>query len=106
MGTAGIDPREWQSLLHQTNDLVAQVGHARFQKIDRAARSPSLPCLQDYQQFPKVDRNIQQLQVYAGSLRARTNKFRTLNNQIAATRLLAQQGFDASRHVKKHSGNI
>ncbi len=53
--------------------------------------------LQDFQSFPKVDRNIQQLQNFAGSLRARTNKYRTLNNQIAATRLLAQQGFDASR---------
>ena len=52
---------------------------------------------QDFHHFPKVDRNIAQLQSYAGSLRARTNKFRTLNNQIAATRLLAQQGFDASR---------
>ncbi len=72
---ATIDPKDWQTLLHQTNDLVAM----------------------DFQHFPKVDRNIQQLQTYAGSLRARTNKFRTLNNQIAATRLLAQQGFDANR---------
>lgn len=53
--------------------------------------------LQDFQHFPKVDRNIQQLQHFAGSLRAKTNKFRSLNNQIAATRLLAQQGFDATR---------
>ena len=26
MGTVGMDPKDWQSLLHQTNDLVAQVG--------------------------------------------------------------------------------
>ncbi|KAG1678895.1 hypothetical protein FOA52_003563 [Chlamydomonas sp. UWO 241] len=71
----GTDIKDWQSLLHQTNDLVAQ----------------------DFQNFPKVDRNIQQLQHYASSLRAKTNKFRSLNNQIAATRLLAQQGFDATR---------
>mmetsp|Transcript_22946 Transcript_22946/g.58630 ORF Transcript_22946/g.58630 Transcript_22946/m.58630 type:complete len:864 (-) Transcript_22946:363-2954(-) len=66
---------EWQDLLHQTQDLVAQ----------------------DFHSFPQVERNITQLQQYAETLRARTNKFRTLNNQIAATRLLAQQGFDASR---------
>ena len=45
--------------------------------------------------FPTVDRNIQQLQSYADTLRARTNQ--SLDNQIAATRLLAQQGFDATR---------
>lgn len=56
--------------------------------------------LQDYHNFPKVDRSITQLQQYAESLRARTNKFRTLDNQIAATRLLAQQGFDASRWAR------
>eukprot|EP00955_Chlamydomonas_euryale_P111833 366093-Chlamydomonas_euryale.AAC.8 len=55
--------------------------------------------LQDFQHFPKVDRNIQQLQHFADSLRAKTNKFRSLNNQIAASRLLAQQGFDATRCV-------
>mmetsp|Transcript_26955 Transcript_26955/g.58903 ORF Transcript_26955/g.58903 Transcript_26955/m.58903 type:complete len:850 (+) Transcript_26955:117-2666(+) len=71
---SGIDA-DWQSLLHQTQDLVTQ----------------------DHHSFPKVARNIVQLQQYAESLRARTNKFRTLNNQIAATRLLAQQGFDATR---------
>jgi len=37
------------------------------------------------------------LQHFADSLRAKTNKFRSLNNQIAASRLLAQQGFDATR---------
>ncbi|GAX79377.1 hypothetical protein CEUSTIGMA_g6819.t1 [Chlamydomonas eustigma] len=75
MTTTGLDSKDWQSLLNQTNDLVTS----------------------DYHQFPRVDRNIQQLQSYAGALRAKTNKFRTHNNQVAATRLLAQQGFDATR---------
>lgn len=53
--------------------------------------------VQDHHNFPRIERNIVQLQQFAESLRSRTNKFRTLDNQIAATRLLAQQGFDASR---------
>ena len=96
MATTGIDPKDWQSLLHQTNDLVAQVSWRRSNQAGTCCLITT-SCLQDFHSFPKVDRNINQLQSYAGSLRARTNKFRTLNNQIAATRLLAQQGFDASR---------
>ena len=112
MATTGMDPKDWQSLLHQTNDLVAQVRTSRCRT--RNAREISnmgccVVCIlllrtQDFHHFPKVDRNIAQLQSYAGSLRARTNKFRTLNNQIAATRLLAQQGFDASRCVFMQGG--
>ncbi len=75
MQAGGVDAAAWSSLLHSTQDLVTQ----------------------DHHSFPRVDRNILQLQQYAESLRARTNKFRSLDNQIAATRLLAQQGFDASR---------
>jgi hypothetical protein len=38
MATTGVDPRDWQSLLHQTNDLVTQV-HFELMidfKIDRS----------------------------------------------------------------------
>jgi hypothetical protein len=59
---------------------------------------PAALCsLQDNYGFPQVERSLPQLQQYAESLRAKTSKFRTLSNQVATTRLLAQQGFDAGR---------
>ncbi|KAL6753158.1 Nup93/Nic96-domain-containing protein [Haematococcus lacustris] len=66
---------DWSSLLSDTQSLVTQ----------------------DFHSFPRVERNLAQLQQYAQTLRARAGNFRSLNNQIAATRLLAQQGFDTSR---------
>eukprot|EP00798_Chlamydomonas_sp_ICE-L_P020446 gene20446-27235_t len=72
---SGVDASDWRSLLNSTSDLVTQ----------------------DHHNFPRVDRSIQQLQQYAETLRSRTSKFRTTDNQISASRLLAQQGFDASR---------
>lgn len=66
---------EWQSLLQQSQDLVTQ----------------------DYSNYPRVERTLPQLQQYADVLRSRTNRYRTPADQAAATRLLAQQGFDASR---------
>ncbi len=60
-------------------------------------RDVGLACLQDNYAFPRVERNLPQLSGFAASLKNKTNKYRSLNNQIAATRLLAQQGFDASK---------
>lgn len=71
-----VDNSEWQALLNQTESLVKQ----------------------DFHSFPRVDRNLSQLQQLAESVKARTaNKQRSLNEQLAATRLLARQGFDAGR---------
>lgn len=49
--------------------------------------------------MPRVERSLPQLQQYADALRTRTNRYRGPAEQAAATRLLAQQGFDASRWV-------
>ncbi len=53
--------------------------------------------LQDFSNVPRVERSLPQLQQYADALRSRTNRYRGPAEQAAATRLLAQQGFDASR---------
>ncbi|KXZ50944.1 hypothetical protein GPECTOR_14g190 [Gonium pectorale] len=52
---------------------------------------------EDYNTVPRVERSLPQLQQYADALRARTNRYRGPAEQAAATRLLAQQGFDANR---------
>ena len=41
MGTVGMDPKDWQSLLHQTNDLVAQVDLAMLHSITSVRSQPS-----------------------------------------------------------------
>lgn len=79
---AGVDPNDWKYLVLQTQDLVAQ----------------------NQNNFPRVSKDLLQLQQYAESLRARTNRFKSLQNQTAATRLLAQQGFDSSRLTQDISG--
>ncbi|KAG2493502.1 hypothetical protein HYH03_008318 [Edaphochlamys debaryana] len=66
---------DWSSLLQQSADLIGQ----------------------DYNTLPRVERNLPQLQQYAEALRSRTNRYRGPQEQAAATRLLAQQGFDATR---------
>ncbi|GLC39227.1 hypothetical protein PLESTM_000866000 [Pleodorina starrii] len=66
---------DWNTLLQQSADLVGQ----------------------DLNNVPRVERSLPQLQQYADALRSRTNRYRGPAEQAAATRLLAQQGFDASR---------
>ncbi|GFR48472.1 hypothetical protein Agub_g10163, partial [Astrephomene gubernaculifera] len=66
---------DWTSLVQQSADLVGQ----------------------DYNNVPRVERSLPQLQQYADALRSRTNRYRGPAEQAAATRLLAQQGFDANR---------
>ncbi|EFJ49173.1 hypothetical protein VOLCADRAFT_120776, partial [Volvox carteri f. nagariensis] len=66
---------DWNTLLQQSADLVGQ----------------------DFSNVPRVERSLPQLQQYADALRSRTNRYRGPEEQAAATRLLAQQGFDASR---------
>ncbi|KAG2437935.1 hypothetical protein HXX76_005551 [Chlamydomonas incerta] len=66
---------DWNSLLQQSNDLVGQ----------------------EYNNVPRVERTLPQLQQYADALRSRTNRFRGPAEHAAATRLLAQQGLDATR---------
>jgi nuclear pore complex protein Nup93 len=66
---------DWQALEQSTNDLVTQ----------------------DFLNFPRVQRDLLQLQQAAEQARARTSRIRSLPNAIAAARLLAQQGVDAGR---------
>lgn len=66
---------DWQKLENQTVELVAQ----------------------DYLSFPRVQRDLGQLQQAAEQARARTSKILSVPNAIAAARLLAQQGVDTSR---------
>ncbi|WIA40386.1 hypothetical protein OEZ86_013748 [Tetradesmus obliquus] len=66
---------DWLSLVHQTNDLVAQDRHG----------------------YPKVQRDLTGLLLSSQSARARTSRVRSQDEQAAATRLLAMQGFDAGR---------
>ncbi|GIL76174.1 hypothetical protein Vretimale_5759 [Volvox reticuliferus] len=66
---------DWNTLLQQSADLVGQ----------------------DFNNVPRVERNLPQLQQYADALRSRTNRYRGPSEQAAATRLLAQQGLDAGR---------
>ncbi len=52
---------------------------------------------QDSQGLPRIERDIRQLEQYSQKLRARTQRIDNSADEIAATRLLAQEGFNAQR---------
>ena len=52
---------------------------------------------QDSQGLPRIERDIPQLEQFSQKLRARTQRIDNSADQIAATRLLAQEGFNAQR---------
>lgn len=64
--------------MSQTNDLVTQDRHG----------------------YPKVQRDLTGLLQSSQAARARTSRVRSQEEAAAATRLLAQQGFDAARWVR------
>ncbi|MEW5300072.1 MAG: hypothetical protein WDW36_003029 [Sanguina aurantia] len=52
---------------------------------------------QNHHNFPRVERDLGQLQQFADTLLGRTKRYRTIGSQNAASRLLAEQGFDTTR---------
>lgn len=54
---------------------------------------------QDHHNFPRVERDLSQLQQFADTLLGRTKRYRTIGSQNAASRLLAEQGFDTTRYA-------
>jgi hypothetical protein len=122
---ATVDQYDWQSLLNQTQDLVQQVcvlarwlfvflrapaQSARAQSevallarvrpsayTPHRTRTPHTPNKQDYHGYPVVQRDLPGLLQATQQVRSRTSRVRTLAEQTAATKLLAHQGFDATR---------
>jgi hypothetical protein len=67
---------------------------------------PSPPPRQDHHGYPVVQRDLQGLLQSSQAARARTSRVRSAADQAAASRLLANQGFDASRcaHAQRGGG--
>lgn len=66
---------DWQALENQTADLVAQ----------------------DYQNFPRVQRDLSHLHQAAEVVRTRTSKLLDVPHRNAAARMLAYQGVDGAK---------
>ena len=61
-------------------------------------RTPHTPQkTKDYHGYPVVQRDLPGLLQATQQVRSRTSRVRTLAEQTAATKLLAHQGFDATR---------
>mmetsp|Transcript_6527 Transcript_6527/g.12714 ORF Transcript_6527/g.12714 Transcript_6527/m.12714 type:complete len:469 (+) Transcript_6527:123-1529(+) len=68
--------QDWQSLYKQSEVLVNNLKQSNV---------------------PVIERSLPQLAQFAENLRSRTENTATSGHQLAATRILAQQGFDANR---------
>jgi hypothetical protein len=51
--------------------------------------------MQDTQGFPRVDRDISQVEAFSSNLKAKSQRLDTHADALAATRLLAQEGFNS-----------
>lgn len=51
--------------------------------------------MQDTQGFPRVERDIGQIEAFSSRLRAKAQGGDSQRDDLAATRLLAQEGFNA-----------
>ena len=96
---------DWDQLLQQSTALAAVV-RAMINRPCRPKPTPTLSvgnrkertCLvQDSQGLPRIERDIPQLELFSQKLRARTQRIDNSADQIAATRLLAQEGLNAQR---------
>lgn len=114
---------EWAALEHQTEVLANQVipnKHARSKakqartrcngcmiwkvsgsrEVQLSITSPNpSACSQDNHGSPRAERDLSQLNQYAKMLAGRTERFKSIGSQDAASRLLADQGFTSRYEV-------
>lgn len=58
--------------------------------------------MQDGQEFPRIDRDLSQVQQFSAKLKAKSARLDATADSLAATQLLAQEGFNAPRYSRVH----
>ena len=110
---ATANEMDWDALLQQSEELAARVSFGRAggavffaRRCDGArqkTRTPltrlptPLPHTQDSHGFPRVERDLLQVERYAAALRARVARADAGSDAAAAARLLAAEGVNTRK---------